>query len=69
MTLYNSIGHGYNYTRKPDRRIVETIVNLLDLLPGKTIADIGAGTGNYSNEIADRGYKIVAIEPGLFHSR
>ena len=72
MTLYNSIGQGYNHTRKPDKRIVEKIINLLDLPPGKTIADIGAGTGNYSNaiaqrlsfaEIADKGYQVIAIEP------
>lgn len=65
MILYNSIGGGYNNTRQPDRRITEKIVNLLDLSPGKTIADIGAGTGNYSNAIADRGYRIIAIEPAL----
>ena len=63
MTLYNSIGRGYNYSRKPDKRIVETIVRLLDLPRGKTIADIGAGTGNYTNAIADLGYQIIAIEP------
>ena len=75
MVLYNSIGQGYNYTRKSDRRIVETLINLLDIPPGKTIADVGAGTGNYSNAIADKGYEIIAIEPStvmqsqaVFHS-
>ena len=63
MTLYNSIGKGYNRTRQPDRRIVDRLIELLDLPPGKTIADVGAGTGNYSNAIADRGYEVVAIEP------
>ncbi len=63
MTLYNSIGQGYNYSRKSDRRIVETLINFLDLPPGATIADVGAGTGNYSNAIAERGYQIIAIEP------
>ena len=36
---------------------------MLDLPIGSTIADIGAGTGNYSNEVANRGYQVVAIEP------
>ena len=63
MTLYNSIGQGYNRTRKPDKRIVDTLVNLLNLPLEKTIADVGAGTGNYSNAIADQGYQIIAIEP------
>ncbi len=63
MTLYNFIGQKYNLTRQPDSRIVEQLVNLLDLQPGKTIADVGAGTGNYTNAIADRGYQVIAIEP------
>ena len=63
MTLYNSIGRGYNITRQPDRRIVDKLIELLDLPLGSTIADIGAGTGNYSRAIAERGYKIIAIEP------
>ena len=63
MTLYNSIGQEYNRTRQPDKRIVDRLVSLLDLPLGATIADIGAGTGNYSNAIAERGYNIIAIEP------
>ena len=63
MTLYNSIGQEYSRTRQADPRIVNTLINLLQLSPGKTIADIGAGTGNYSNAIASRGYRVMAIEP------
>ncbi|MEY2830961.1 MAG: hypothetical protein RLZZ574_219 [Cyanobacteriota bacterium] len=63
MTLYNSIGKNYNATRQPDHRIVAELISLLDLPTGSTIADIGAGTGNYSNAIAKQGYQIIAIEP------
>ena len=63
MTLYNSIGKGYDRTRQSDRRIVDRLIELLDLRLGSTIADVGAGTGNYSNAIANQGYKIIAIEP------
>ena len=63
MTLYNSIGKNYNSTRKSDPRIVKRLLELLNLPAGSTIADIGAGTGNYSRAIADLGYKVVAIEP------
>ncbi|MGD1918004.1 MAG: class I SAM-dependent methyltransferase [Pleurocapsa sp.] len=63
MTLYNSIGTGYNRTRQPDSRIVDKLISFLELPPKKIIADIGAGTGNYSNAIANRGYKVIAIEP------
>jgi ubiquinone/menaquinone biosynthesis C-methylase UbiE len=65
MTLYNFIGEGYNFTRKSDRRIVDTLINLLNLPSGATIADVGAGTGNYSTALANKGYRIIAIEPSI----
>ena len=61
--IYNSIGNNYNINRVADSRITENIIELLGLNPGSVIADIGAGTGNYSNALADLGYKIKAIEP------
>ena len=63
MTLYNSIGKNYNATRQSDPRIVARLIDLLDLPLGSRIADVGAGTGNYSRAIADAGYEVVAIEP------
>ena len=63
MTLYNSIGKDYNYTRQSDPRIVKELIGLLNLPTGSTIADVGAGTGNYSKAIADLGYRVIAIEP------
>ena len=68
MTLYNSIGQGYNHSRKPDRRIVRYLIDLLDLPLGSVIADIGAGTGNYSNAIAEKKYHVIAIEPSSIMS-
>jgi precorrin-6B methylase 2 len=55
MILYNSIGKQYNFTRKADPRIVDQIINLLNLPPKSLIADVGAGTGNYSNALAGKG--------------
>lgn len=63
MVLYNSIGEGYNHSRKPDQRIVQRLIDLLDLPLGSVIADIGAGTGNYANAIAEKEYQVIAIEP------
>ena len=63
MSLYNSIGQNYNRTRQADSRIVDRLIGLLNLPRGSTIADVGAGTGNYSNAIAQAGYRVVAIEP------
>jgi ubiquinone/menaquinone biosynthesis C-methylase UbiE len=61
--IYNSIGSNYNTNRAADQRIMNIIETLLDLPSGSAIADIGAGTGNYSNALADLGYKVFAVEP------
>lgn len=63
MPTYNTIGQNYTDTRHPDERIVVALCHLLALSQGSLIADIGAGTGNYTNALADRGYSISAIEP------
>jgi ubiquinone/menaquinone biosynthesis C-methylase UbiE len=60
---YDVIGESYNENRTADERILKTIVELLNLPAGKLIADIGAGTGNYANALADSGYRLFAIEP------
>jgi ubiquinone/menaquinone biosynthesis C-methylase UbiE len=61
--IYDQIGEGYAQHRHADLRIVDTIIELLEILPGTVIADVGAGTGNYSRVLAQRGYAVKAIEP------
>lgn len=63
MPVYDSIGQSYSKFRLPDPRIVDSLVHLLQLEKGSLVADIGAGTGNYSRAIADRGYTLYAVEP------
>ncbi|MBN1799718.1 MAG: class I SAM-dependent methyltransferase [Spirochaetales bacterium] len=63
MILYNKIGINYNRTRKADPRIVKQIILLLNSNVNSKIADIGAGTGNYSYELARYGYQVYALEP------
>ena len=63
MTLYESIGGSYSQTRRADSRITKRILELLDLPAGSTVADIGAGTGNYSAELQRAGYRMVCVEP------
>ncbi|KEZ47063.1 class I SAM-dependent methyltransferase [Metabacillus indicus] len=63
MPIYNQIGKTYNTTRKADPRITEILLQELDVKPFSTILDIGAGTGNYSYELAGKGYDVIALEP------
>jgi ubiquinone/menaquinone biosynthesis C-methylase UbiE len=62
-TTYDFIGESYNDNRTADKRILKTIVDLINLPAGKLIVDIGAGTGNYANALANLGYSVFAIEP------
>ena len=62
-TKYDRIGVGYSKHRAADPRFVDAIVELLNLTPGSTLAEIGAGSGNYSRALAERGFHVRAIEP------
>ena len=48
---------GARNSQKPDE-----VIAGLGPLAGKTVADIGAGTGYFSFPIADRGAKVIAID-------
>ena len=63
MSIYDTIGKSYAQFRLPDWRLVDCLLDLLQLPPGSTIADIGAGTGGYSRAIAERGFLVYAVEP------
>ncbi|MFS0516031.1 class I SAM-dependent methyltransferase [Nostoc sp. UIC 10607] len=65
MSVYNSIGQQYSKTRVPDIRIINKLIDLLNLSKGSIIADIGAGTGGYSLALANKGFLVNAIEPSL----
>jgi ubiquinone/menaquinone biosynthesis C-methylase UbiE len=60
---YDRIGGSYAKHRSADPRLVDGIVSALDLAPESVIAEIGAGCGNYSRALADRGFQVRAIEP------
>ena len=62
-TIYNIIGDSYNTNRTADERTLKIIIDLLNLPAGKLIVDIGAGTGNYTNALANSGYRLFAVEP------
>ncbi|MEH2375000.1 class I SAM-dependent methyltransferase [Nostoc sp.] len=65
MSIYNSIGQQYSKTRVADIRIVNKIIDLLNLPKGRIIADIGAGTGGYSLALANKGFLVNAVEPSV----
>ncbi len=61
--VYNIIGKGYTKYRQADTRIVDLLHSLLNLPSRSIIAAIGAGTGNYSLALANKGYIVKVIEP------
>jgi ubiquinone/menaquinone biosynthesis C-methylase UbiE len=63
VTLYDTIGGSYNTTRVADERIAGALAGLLNLPENAVIADIGAGSGNYTSALAARGYRVKAVEP------
>ncbi|MHC5742934.1 MAG: class I SAM-dependent methyltransferase [Nostoc sp.] len=65
MSIYNSIAQQYSKTRVPDIRIVNKLIDLLNLPKGSIIADIGAGTGGYSLALANKGFLVNAVEPSV----
>jgi len=62
-TIYDQIGKTYTATRAADQRILEKLIDLLDLPFGSKILDVGAGTGNYSQALVDSGFHVTALEP------
>lgn len=63
MTAYNTIGQGYNQTRKADPFITQALYNLLTSKPNGTYFDVGCGTGNYTVALADKGVNLYGIDP------
>ncbi len=63
MTAYNSIGQGYNQTRKTDPYLAQTLYNLLQPTPYGIYLDIGCGTGNYTIALAEKGVMLHGVDP------
>lgn len=57
MTLYDTIGHGYQQLRRQDPRIAAHILRALG--DSTSVVNVGAGAGSY--EPHDR--KLIAVEP------
>jgi ubiquinone/menaquinone biosynthesis C-methylase UbiE len=52
-------------TARPDypERLVDRLVEVAGVSAGDEVADIGAGTGIFSAQLAQRGLKVTAIDP------
>ncbi|MBL0105477.1 MAG: class I SAM-dependent methyltransferase [Bacteroidetes bacterium] len=62
-TIYNTIGQGYNTTRRADPYISERILFNLKANKGNTYLDLGCGTGNYSKRFNELGYRFFGVDP------
>lgn len=60
---YDTIGTGYNSTRKVDPYILEKLHYHLQPKTDKQYLDIGCGTGNYTIAFANKGFEFIGVEP------
>lgn len=60
---YDQIGRTYNATRKADPFLANSLYQYLNPEAGRTYLDIGAGTGNYTRALHERGVALVGVEP------
>ncbi|WP_184542250.1 class I SAM-dependent methyltransferase [Mucilaginibacter sp. FT3.2] len=63
--LYDTIGNGYNTTRRADPYITDRLFQLLSTQTGGMYLDIGCGTGNYTIALANKGINFYGVEPSV----
>lgn len=64
MELFDYIDvDNYNETRNADDKILNVILDYLNLNALSKCLDVGCGTGNYTIETYKRGYPIVGLDP------
>ncbi len=59
--VFNRMADVYSARPAYPKALVDDLARLAP--PGGTIGDVGAGTGNLSIPLAERGYDVVAVEP------
>jgi len=60
---YDTIGIGYNLTRRADPYLVTRFLHHLNPRPNNLYLDIGCGTGNYTKALHAYGIEIVGVDP------
>jgi len=60
---YDTIGIGYNTTRKADPYLTEKIIEHMQPRKDGTYLEIGCGTGNYTIALQEKGFRLIGIDP------
>jgi ubiquinone/menaquinone biosynthesis C-methylase UbiE len=63
MEKYDTIGKGYNKTRRADPYLSSRFIAHLSSKVDGTYLDIGCGTGNYTYELNKAGLDFIGIDP------
>lgn len=61
--IYNTIGLGYNTTRRADPYITGRMLANLEPAPNGIYLDLGCGTGNYLEAFNKAGYQFYGADP------
>ena len=59
---YDRIGVDYDSTRRPDPRVADRLIALLEPRAGERYLDIACGTGNYTQHLHARGIDVIGID-------
>lgn len=62
-TIYDTIGKGYNTTRRADPYLAGRMYDLLQPVPEGLYLDAGCGTANYLTALSAKGLKFYGIDP------
>lgn len=60
---YDTIGIGYNTTRKADPYLTGKIIEHLKPEAEGLYLEIGCGTGNYTIALQEKGFRLIGIDP------
>ena len=60
---YDTLGLNYNRTRKADPYLIERLLSLLEPSKDASYLDIGCGTGNYTAQFLQKGFRFIGMDP------
>lgn len=60
---YTLLAPHYDQRADYDRKAIDTLLSVVGVQTGETVADIGAGTGKLATLLLDAGLRVKAVEP------